>query len=1818
MEELEIVIQAKLDESVKNISKRLKTEFAKIQQGLNFKGADNPLSKMKVSMEKSANAILKDQARLQAQIQVINAKAQQQIETNLVRETAKRVKAQEVLDKAARAEQQRLEAANQAAAQAVQQQKQLDEVVKRAVQRYNDQFKLNTDAVQKMYDTQRSEILKTSKLAVEQNNVIPSAMRTFQAYDNDYQISAKEAAATLQAIDNEVKRLVSDTKEVPSALKSVMDYFGDGISLHDLKENLSQVDEVLRTSFLSGDITEEGFAKSVRGVTENLGRMGGAAKQAAGQASDSVKNIPLGELNQKLQQFQQSAASISDNLNSRIELLKQKISGLMGEYQKAASSSGIGSTEAKELESKILSAQASLQRLTAQAEKINQPLKNVKTNTDKAKKAAKEYGDQVAKSTKSAASGFAGLGKIIKKSAVAFGAFLLAKKLMDKTVEFVKEGIKSAINAPEIENLFRVSLGAMADEAAAFADQMKKSLGVDQYNAKQMLGTFQNLTTSMGIGTQTAYKMSKSLTILANDMASFYNVSADQTFENLQSALTGESEAVRKYGYVLNETAIKQTALQYGLISAGQEMTEQQKVLARYLTLLRQSTNAQGDMANTIYSLQNQLRILQGNIAGAGRSIGDAFLPFVQAVIPWLNALFIVLQRVGAALASFTYGLFGKNYGAEQKKQQQVITNLGGVADAQTAVGDAAQGAGKKVKEALAAFDQLNIIQQESAGGGGGAGAGGGGGGALDFDVPELNIPDIESPFEKMANTIIGKVKDIKNELMNLGLRDVLNNFNTFFQDIYNQIKGYDFGAAFKNAFLNGFELAMSAINLGQKLVFPIAVALDIPGIVYEAINTISTLFQTLNGIVESVTPGLEQFVKIGLVPIAEWVGGKIKDAFKFLQEILGRIGAWFSEHKDMFTAFGTALGNFVSALWEGLQPIFNFAWDVLTGAISTLIEILLKAAEIVIPALTSVLDFLADHMDALLPIIIGIGAAFATWKVIQTVTSIIKKVGEATQAFSTIQTAFGLQMAVSTKAVTLQQVALGVLTGKLKLATVAQAAWKTVMSAIKSPMTWLITGVAALTAGIVALIMHEDEETKRHKEAMKAIKEQTKAREELIAEQKKQLDGNLAEIDNTKRLADELKTIVDENGKIKEGYEKRAAYIVNELKEATDVEIEIIDGVVKGYQGLTGEIKTNITKNQELKEELDKLVDSNGKIKEGEEDRAKVLVEQLNKYADENLTITGDTIEGYETLSGKIDTQIQKEKALADELKKLVDENGYVDDANKDRVSVILNELSPAMQGEYELIGNQIKGYQGLRDEIDKTIEKKRTAAILESKEEAYKNAIKNQTEAIDKQRIASEKANEVLNQINETKTQLASNATAAMAGELQNLEKQYNQLIDEAQGWAELSQGYNQDILDYQYANQLAAENTTESIIKLNQMQSASYMQEGKNIKISLEDQIKNQKIHLSNLNEEYDKATGERKEILKSQISAGENYLKSLDQQLAEERGAISGNNEKILQNQNTFLQNRITLLQQDYQKQKQLLDDLQAKYKTGDASITQQMIEEQKKRVQESEKSLNQMITVTETKSPEYQAAYAVLSAMGMQGLVDGMEQNKSKVETEVEKVTGSIKSTFEKLDMTSIGKNIMSGIAKGVTSGKGVVASAIGSAMSNMLVAAKKQWEIKSPSKVARDELGKNIVMGIVKGINQTVGVAASAMKNAGESIKTAAENYLLDDYEIGLKMYGIELPETAKGAVLPIPTADWQNKMMEFAYLEELRGEMSYNNAAIESNREIVIVLNQLANRIIQEIRDSRVEVNIGDDQIYASAKKGGAKYSKITGQPAF
>lgn len=327
--------------------------------------------------------------------------------------------------------------------------------------------------------------------------------------------------------------------------------------------------------------------------------------------------------------------------------------------------------------------------------------------TGQATNETKKYEKQVQKTAGSAKSAFGSLGHYIKRAL----SMVIVWGGMRAITSTIKEGIQSAIAAPETENLFRVALGNMANDAEQFAVRLKNNLGLDEYITKDMLGTFQQIGTAVGVGQSTAFGMSKSMTMLANDMASLYNVDPQQAYENLQSALTGQGRAVRKYGFVITEQTIKEAAWRNGLVKNGQELNEQQKYVARGIALMEQSKNAQGDMSRTLGNVQNQLRVLKQRIDAAKRSLGQAFIPVIQAALPWLNAFAVLIERAGTALAKWTYSKMGMDYDAEIAKQKQVINGYNGIAAAEDEIGDSAEKAGKKAQKSLLPIDQINRLQ---------------------------------------------------------------------------------------------------------------------------------------------------------------------------------------------------------------------------------------------------------------------------------------------------------------------------------------------------------------------------------------------------------------------------------------------------------------------------------------------------------------------------------------------------------------------------------------------------------------------------------------------------------------------------------------------------------------------------------------------------------------------------------------------------------------------------------------------------------------------------------------------------------------------------------------------------------------------------------------------------------------------------------------------------------------------------------------------------------------------------------------------------
>lgn len=211
--------------------------------------------------------------------------------------------------------------------------------------------------------------------------------------------------------------------------------------------------------------------------------------------------------------------------------------------------------------------------------------------------------------------------------------------------ELGKKTVSIARDAEETRSKFNVLFGEMADDTRAWANTFADSVGRSRLKTEDFLATIRAFLTPLGLGAEAADEMSKSLTSLAVDVASFNNAVDADVLRDFRSALSGEIEPVKKYGIVINEARVQQEAWRLGIAKTGQALTEQQKVQTRYRILLTDTVTAQGDAIRTADSLANQQKRLEANLTNLGETLGGLVVPALASATSTLNDFLARLGR---------------------------------------------------------------------------------------------------------------------------------------------------------------------------------------------------------------------------------------------------------------------------------------------------------------------------------------------------------------------------------------------------------------------------------------------------------------------------------------------------------------------------------------------------------------------------------------------------------------------------------------------------------------------------------------------------------------------------------------------------------------------------------------------------------------------------------------------------------------------------------------------------------------------------------------------------------------------------------------------------------------------------------------------------------------------------------------------------------------------------------------------------------------------------------------------------------------------
>ncbi len=207
--------------------------------------------------------------------------------------------------------------------------------------------------------------------------------------------------------------------------------------------------------------------------------------------------------------------------------------------------------------------------------------------------------------------------------------------------------IRAASDLQETMNKFNVVFGDQAKSMEEWGTAFSKQMGRSKSQVMKFMADMQGFVVPMGVDPGQAQQMSQALTQLSFDLASFNNVSDDEAFSALMSAISGEAEPMKRFGVIVNETAVKAELLKRGLDPTT--ATESQKAMARYNIILEGTKLAQGDVERSSGSYANRLKALQGAFEDLSAKIGTLFLPYAEALLAWLKDL---VEQMGGATSS--------------------------------------------------------------------------------------------------------------------------------------------------------------------------------------------------------------------------------------------------------------------------------------------------------------------------------------------------------------------------------------------------------------------------------------------------------------------------------------------------------------------------------------------------------------------------------------------------------------------------------------------------------------------------------------------------------------------------------------------------------------------------------------------------------------------------------------------------------------------------------------------------------------------------------------------------------------------------------------------------------------------------------------------------------------------------------------------------------------------------------------------------------------------------------------------------------------
>lgn len=329
------------------------------------------------------------------------------------------------------------------------------------------------------------------------------------------------------------------------------------------------------------------------------------------------------------------------------------------------------------------------------------------------------------------------------------------------------------IDMIETNNLFEVSMGKVVDQygnldtaqskyyikAMKFQDEMNEKLATNKVELMNYQAMYYSMFNSQ-LGSKNkdkSYFVSENLTKAGYDIASLYNLTVDQAMSKIKSGIAGQVEPLRTIGIDISESALQKVLNEVGITNRSvQQLSYAEKEVARYIAIIDQAKQAQGDFAKTFEQPANQIKVLTNQWAELKQVAGYFVVNVFGGMLTYVNAIIMVVKEILKGFA----GLFGYDLttgGAD-------LSTAVGVEDLNSGLGSAGKKA-KELKKQLMGFDEINNIDPAS------KTSGGAGKGAV-TGIDDKLLNSLKEWDNKMSS-ISGKAQEIRDAILDwLGLSD--------------------------------------------------------------------------------------------------------------------------------------------------------------------------------------------------------------------------------------------------------------------------------------------------------------------------------------------------------------------------------------------------------------------------------------------------------------------------------------------------------------------------------------------------------------------------------------------------------------------------------------------------------------------------------------------------------------------------------------------------------------------------------------------------------------------------------------------------------------------------------------------------------------------------------------------------------------------------------------------------------------------------------------------------------------------------------------